>query len=238
MHTGFSDVAPQDRNRCNKEAWDTLYASTKELIWGMEEAGFLKPFLARERAAGRQFERALDAATGEGRNLPFLQTIAREVCGCDSSAAAMAKIPARIRSSVRLEACDLGRTPFPDDAFNFILLCDTIETVPDPVSVMREMRRIVAPDGVLLCNFPVPEGDVSDGGDMVSIGDNRYLYRGRYYYRFFRDDEVRECLRATGWRLQRAETMVWHEPEHPQFRAGPHQHRSHVCLLSPADQRV
>jgi SAM-dependent methyltransferase len=233
MQSSSTRTKSADLNQCNKQAWDALYASTSELVWGAEEVGFLRAFLAPEIAAGRSFRRALDAATGEGRNLPFLLSLAEQVSACDSSAAALAKVAAPVRDAVRLEYCDLARTPFPSAAFDFILLCDTIETVPDPAPVLREMRRILAPTGVLVCNFPPPEGDVA-GIEMTPVGDDRYLYQGRYYFRFFDEAEVRRLLADTGWQLQRSETMTWREAPHPEFRPVPHQHCSQVCLLSPA----
>jgi SAM-dependent methyltransferase len=233
MQSSPPDSTAKDQNQHNKQAWDALYASTRELVWGAEEVGFLRTFLAPEVAAGRSFRRALDAATGEGRNLTFLLDIAQQVSACDSSKAALGKVPAALRSAVRLEFCDLARTPFARDSFDFILLCDTIETVPDPIPVLREMRRIMMPGGMLVCNFPPPEGDVA-GIEMTAIGGERYLYQGRYYYKFFNDDEVRRLLAETGWHLQRAETMTWQEAPHPEFRPVPHQHCSQVCLLTPA----
>jgi SAM-dependent methyltransferase len=233
MQSSARDPLIKDRNQHNKQAWDALYASTTQLVWGAEEVGFLSAFLAPEVKAGKSFDRALDAATGEGRNLPFLQRIAHHVSACDSSAAALAKVPAAVRAAVRLEFCDLARTPFPSESFDFILLCDTIETVPDPAPVLREMRRVLAPNGLLVCNFPPPEGDVA-GIEMTAIGEERYLYQGRYYFKFFHDEEVKRLLSDTGWQLKRGETMTWQEAPHPEFRPVPHQHCSQVCLLTPA----
>lgn len=224
---------PQNQNQANKEAWDQLYASTSNLVWGTGPVGFLEEFLQPEIARGRSFGRVLDAATGEGRNLPLLLNVAGDLTGCDASEAALAKVPSAIKPYVRLTHCDLANTPFAQASFDFILLCDTVETLPDAAPVFREMRRVLAPGGALVCNVPGPEGDVA-GIDMIKIGREEYLYRDRYFYRFFRDQDVSSLFAETGWQVGRAETMTWTEAAHPGFRAESHQHQSRVFLLTAA----
>ena len=223
----------QIQNLANKQAWDSLYASTPDLVWGAGAVGFLADFLKPEIANGRSFERVLDAATGEGRNLPLLLSVAKELSACDASAAALSKLAPDLKQRVSLTRCDLAQTSFPDASFDFILLCDTIETLPDPAPVLREMLRILAPGGALVCNFPGPEGDVA-GIEMTEIGEERYLYQGRYFFKFFRDHEVAALLAETGWQAVRNEEMTWTESPHPGFRSEPHQHRSKVYLLNAA----
>lgn len=225
---------PQYLNHANKEAWNQLYASTSSLVWGAGAVGFLEKFLQPEIARGRSFRQVLDAGAGEGRNLPLLLRVAGSLTACDASEAALAKMTPEIKQRVRLEHCDLAKTPFATGTFDFILLCDTVETLPDAAPVFCEMRRILAPGGALVCNIPGPEGDVA-GIDMTTIGREEYLYRGRYFYRFFREPEISDLLTETGWQVQRAETMTWTEPAHPGFRAEPHHHCSRVFLLTATE---
>ncbi len=227
----------QNQNFANKQAWDQLYASTADLVWGAEPVGFLGDFLRPEIAHGRSFRRGLDAATGEGRNLPFLSSLVDELSACDSSEAALMKMPSDIKRRVRLEHCDLARTPFADASFDFILLCDTVETLPDAGPVFREMRRILAPGGALVCNIPGLEGDVA-GIEMTELGEEKYLYRGRYFFKFFNDAEVSKLLSATGWQAARRETMTWMESAHPGFRTAAHQHCSRVYLLTAMPEQT
>ncbi len=217
----------------NQAAWNELYASTSDLVWGKDPVGFLEAFLAPEDFGGLKRKRVLDAGCGEGRNLTLLRRHAETLTACDASDEALAKIPAAWREGVDIHKCHLDDTPFADASFDLILLCDTVETLPDAQSVLCEMRRIVAPDGFLVCNIPGPEGDVA-GTDMSEIGPDQYLYRSRFFFQFLQGDESRQLLSSAGWRIERDELMSWVEPAHPEFRPEPHHHRSHVYLLKAA----
>jgi SAM-dependent methyltransferase len=224
--------AASSLNPANQRAWEALYASTSRFIWGADAVGFLRPFLAPLRRTGWRRRRALDAATGEGRNLRVLLEVADEVKACDASPAALAKIPADVAARVTRVQCDLARTPFADGEFDFILLSDTVETLPNLPEVLRELRRVLAPDGVLVCNVPEPEGDVA-GVEMEPVDGKGFLYRGSYYFRFMREADFLAVLKGTGLVSLRSEIQEWTEEAHPGFRDAEHRHRSRVFLLAP-----
>ncbi len=224
-----------DLNLRNREAWNTLYGSTHDLVWGRGAVGFLEPFLAQLDAEGLPAPaRILDAATGEGRNLPVLLGWGGRVCACDSSEAGLAKIDPQVATQVELTQCELEHMPYAADAFDFILLSDTVETLPEPEPVLRELHRILAPTGRLLCNIPGPEGDVAGPG-MAAAENDGYLYREQFFYRFFNDQAAQALLASTGWKVVRDTVMDWTEAAHPGFRDHSHQHRSHVFLLAPVE---
>ncbi len=52
----------------------------------------------------------------------------------------------------------LEEVRFPDAAFDAVAFYHVIEHLPDPRSVLREARRILAPDGYLLVEVPNPKG--------------------------------------------------------------------------------
>jgi SAM-dependent methyltransferase len=216
----------------NLRAWEALYASTPRFIWGADAVGFLRPFLTPLRQAGWRRRRALDAATGEGRNLRALLEVADEVKACDASPAALAKIPTDVAARITRVQCDLAQTSFADGEFDFILLSDTVETLPNLPEVLRELRRVLAPDGVLVCNVPEPEGDVA-GVEMEPVDGSGFLYRGKYYYRFMDEADFLAVLKGTGLVARRSEIQEWTEAAHPGFRDAEHRHRSRVFLLAP-----
>jgi len=50
---------------------------------------------------------------------------------------------------------DLRRLPFPDGFFNFVVATEVLEHLPDPRPGIRELARVVAPDGTLVTSIPV-----------------------------------------------------------------------------------
>lgn len=228
------DLKPSDyqaMDQRNLRAWDQLYGSTSELIWGADSAVFLADFLAGDPLDRRVFDRALDAGTGEGRNLGWLRRHARSVAACDGAAEALAKIPAAASAGVEVVCCELGNLPWPDGSFDFILLCDIVETLPDPVPVLRELRRVLAPGGVLMCNLPETKGDVA-GVEMSPAEDDGFWYRRSFYYRFPGVEATKRWWAAGGWQVRREQVMSWEEEPHPGFRPVPHHHRSRVYILA------
>jgi SAM-dependent methyltransferase len=214
-------------NEDNKSAWDHLYASTPDLIWGREPVGFLRACLPR--AAELPPGEVLDAGAGEGRNLPLLLSLGRPVSACDASVAALAKVPAASARRVTPIACELSCIPRPDATFAFVLLSDTLETLPEPLPVLQELRRVLAPGGLLLANIPDCDDEVF-GVDMEPAGDTGWLYRHRYYYRFYSRPAAEALLGEAGFEAVSGRECAWTEPAHPHFRAEPHCHRSRIFL--------
>ena len=215
-----------DLNSLNKSAWDALYASTPDSIWGREPVGFLASFLPN--AATLPPGDVLDAAAGEGRNLPLLLGLGRPVIACDASVSALAKIPPALAGAVRTVTCDLARVPLPDASCAFILASDVIETLPDPEPILRELARLLAPGGLLLANIPDADDGVA-GIDMRPAGPG-WMYQEKYYFRFYEPTEAVRLLTRSGLIRVRDEVCEWIEHPHPHFRATAHTHRSQVLL--------
>jgi len=215
----------------NKKAWDSLYASTAELVWGREPLPFLADFTEDFRHALRPPSRLLDAGAGEGRNLPFILGCgAGETHALDASSHALEKIPPALRGKVRLQRADLDATGFPDAHFDGITILDVIETLPDTVAVLRELHRILKPGGLLLCNIPGMEDGVA-GIDMQAIGQTAFLYRKTYYFQFIERREAELLLQRAGFELLRCCHCQWVEQHHPGFRTGEHMHLSQIFLV-------
>jgi ubiquinone/menaquinone biosynthesis C-methylase UbiE len=209
-------------------AWDTLYGSTPRLVWGSRPVGFLDDFLP-DIGALKPEDRVLDAAAGEGRNLAALRRLGGRLHACDASAQALRKIPAELRAGVETNVCDLRSLPFRDGYFRFVLLSDVVETLPEIESPMRELARVLAPGGHLLCNIPGTDDGIA-GIDMEPIGTGSYLYAGRYFYHFFSESEARTLLDRHGLQVRQVRVCRWHEEPHPEFRSAAHLHVSRVFL--------
>jgi ubiquinone/menaquinone biosynthesis C-methylase UbiE len=54
--------------------------------------------------------------------------------------------------------CDAAAIPVPDASFDAVLCTEMLEHVPDPIRVVRELGRILKPEGLLILTAPLGSG--------------------------------------------------------------------------------
>jgi phosphatidylethanolamine/phosphatidyl-N-methylethanolamine N-methyltransferase len=95
----------------------------------------------------------LEVGIGTGLNLPLYPATCK-LTGIDLSQEMLDKAVERVETlampNVTLKVMDAQSMDFGDDEFDKALATYTISAVPDPVAVLREMRRVVKPGGVLV----------------------------------------------------------------------------------------
>jgi phosphatidylethanolamine/phosphatidyl-N-methylethanolamine N-methyltransferase len=101
----------------------------------------------------RPHDSVLEVGIGTGLNLPLYPPTCR-LTGIDLSQEMLDKAVERVQTlampNVTLKVMDATSLDFADDEFDKALATYTISAVPDPVAVLREMRRVVKPDGVIV----------------------------------------------------------------------------------------
>ena len=95
--------------------------------------------------------RILDVGCGTGANLKMLAEHGRAE-GVDISQQAVDFCHERGLESVKLGAAE--DLPYEDDSFDLVTALDVIEHLDDDVAGLREMRRVLRPDGRLLLFVP------------------------------------------------------------------------------------
>lgn len=114
--------------------------------------------VALERMAIKPGDRILEVGVGTGINLPMYPRNCR-VTGIDLSTSMLVKARERVLQkglpNVRLHEMDAANLTFPDEVFDIVYAPYVISVVPDPVRVVREMRRVCRPGGkiVILNHF-------------------------------------------------------------------------------------
>ena len=115
-------------------------------------------FAPGRAAAVRQLDLApsdvtLEVGIGTGLNLPLYPPTSRLI-GIDLSQEMLDKAVERVETlampNVTLKVMDATKLDFADNEFDKALATYTISAVPDPVAVLREMRRVVKPGGILV----------------------------------------------------------------------------------------
>ena len=114
--------------------------------------------VALERMGIKPADRVLEVGVGTGINLPLYPRNCR-VTGVDLSKTMLVKARERVLQKnlphVRLHEMDAANLTFPDETFDIVYAPYVISVVPDPVRVVREMRRVCRTGGkiVILNHF-------------------------------------------------------------------------------------
>jgi phosphatidylethanolamine/phosphatidyl-N-methylethanolamine N-methyltransferase len=148
-----------------------LYAPVYDLIFDWV-------FAPGRRAAIQHLElkptaSVLEVGIGTGLNLPLYPPTCR-LTGIDLSQEMLDKAVERVQTlampNVTLKVMDATSMDFADDEFDSALATYTISAVPDPVAVLREMRRVVKPGGnlVLLNHFRSEQRVAARFEDLVA----------------------------------------------------------------------
>lgn len=157
----------------------------------------------------------LDVGCAPAHMTALLRLTGREVVGVDLAPARVASFIERLGLDVR--GCDIEREPLPfgDESFDGALLCETFEHLRiDPVFVLAEIQRVLAPGARLLVTTPnvysLPSlGRFLSGRSVADpwqeFGKLRTLgHMG--HVREYSMREVRRFLVASGWSVEWAST--------------------------------
>jgi SAM-dependent methyltransferase len=87
---------------------------------------------------------------------------------------------------LQLEQGAIDHMPFPDASFDRVLSVNTIYFWPDPLSAVRELRRVLAPAGRLVLGYRTPAA-------MANMPPTRYGFR------IYEAAEVESLLRSAGF---------------------------------------
>ena len=67
----------------------------------------------------------------------------------DSLRVAEARVKARGLTNVSFRQADICSLPFPDGSFDQVFLCFVLEHLPDPLSALGSLRRVLSPGGTI-----------------------------------------------------------------------------------------
>lgn len=154
-------------------------------------------------AAGR----VLEIGIGTGLNLEhYDKSKVETVIGLDPGAELHGLAQKRVLKagvSVQLVSLSAERIPFEDASFDTVLITYSLCTIPDPVAALREMRRVLKPEGRLIyCEHGLaPDASVRKWQDRLtplwsSVAGGCHLNR-----------DIPALLREAGFRLPDMQSM-------------------------------
>lgn len=142
----------------------------------------------------------LDIGTGTGRLLELLGDRVERALGVDASRDMLALARARIAERGIAHRCavrqaDMYRLPFPDGAFDVVMLQMVLHYAEDPAAAIQEAARVLHPEGVLIV------------GDLVLHDRADLMERHAHRWPGFDDAAINGWLGAAGCAASPATTV-------------------------------
>ncbi|UCD49728.1 MAG: methyltransferase domain-containing protein [Phycisphaerales bacterium] len=98
--------------------------------------------------------RLLEAGCGTGQWVQFLGTLGHDVVGVDYAASGL-EVGRAHNANLELVQADFRQLPFDDETFDYIVSFGAVEhDVNGPEGALQEFRRVLRPDGKLMCSVP------------------------------------------------------------------------------------
>jgi ubiquinone/menaquinone biosynthesis C-methylase UbiE len=120
-----------------------------------------------------QGKRVLDVGCGTGYGTAYISKYASSVTGIDISIPAIRFATKRYPGTeyIVMDAHKLG---FPDRHFDFIISTENFEHLRDQQEHLRELRRVLADDGICFIATPNPEQFVDQSPNPYHTKENSY----------------------------------------------------------------
>ena len=96
---------------------------------------------------------------------------------------------------------DVTHLSFADDSFDFIWCCHVLEHVADDMAAMREMRRVLAPDGTCVVQVPIWRRVTYEDPGITSPEARLEAFGQHDHVRLYGFD-VKDRLEAAGLRVE------------------------------------
>ncbi len=216
--------------------WDSAYQSTLAAIepgerpvalWQDGPVPYLQDLEVLKLLRDRRVDTILEPGCGDGRNSRHLARNGFHVTAVDVSAAALqlaSELASREGHNRILHLHqDVTKLDFVGDNFDAAIIVDCLGQLEAPETALREIRRVLRPDGILIFNVFTPSDSTCGVGEQV--GPLEYVYKNTLF-RFFTEEMVRAMV--ADWSDVSIRQFPWMDPPHGEFRPEPHMHDSWV----------
>jgi 2-polyprenyl-3-methyl-5-hydroxy-6-metoxy-1,4-benzoquinol methylase len=146
----------------------------------------------------------LDVGCGEGLFLELARRDGWDVTGTEISPFAVKY--GKERLDLNILQGELIDIEFTDKSFNAVTIWHVLEHTRNPIIVLKEIRRIIKDDGVLIMAIPNLNNILSQWAYRLVIGKRRHLFdpsdRELHLYHFT-TESIKLALEKTGFRVEK-----------------------------------
>jgi 2-polyprenyl-3-methyl-5-hydroxy-6-metoxy-1,4-benzoquinol methylase len=171
---------------------------------GTDEA-FVSQNAARERTFAKSLDliersvpqrgRLLDIGTAGGAFLKVAKERGWQVAGCEPNRW-LAEWGSE-HYGIPIQPGTIFDMSLPDGAFDVVTLWDVLEHTPDPKAVLRECRRVIKPNGLLIVNYP-------DINSLIArLMGRKWVFLLSVHLYYFTVETIHKMLAETGFELTR-----------------------------------
>jgi SAM-dependent methyltransferase len=173
-----------------QHTYSIMYQIEGSHWWFAGRRRILASFLDRiSKSLGKDNPDILDVGCGTGANLELLGEYG-PAKGVDVSQEALAFCRARGLTDVRLGEAE--KLPYPDSSFDLVTGLDVVEHLDDDLAGLREMHRVLRPDGRALVFVPAFMF-------LWGVQDDISNHRRRYTLK-----QIKETVRTAGFEIESA----------------------------------
>lgn len=145
---GLSGGVEPTLSRADERTLDAILRNEADMAYRRRARAMLEYLELRDG------DRVLDGGCGMGFYLMAMSRLrALEMYGLDTDRSRLAWARSENVGAVLVQG-DLYELPFPDGFFDKVLLSEVLEHLPDDVSALRELARVLRPGGVLAISVP------------------------------------------------------------------------------------
>ena len=185
-----------------KRIWD-LYAPIYKHAMKADQR--IYDFMVERIPAQIKGMEVLEIATGPGLLAKHVAPAAKHMIATDYSNGMIAEArKGDCPANLTFEVADAMSLPYPDDAFDAVIIANALHIVPDPGKVLREIDRVLKPGGLLIApNF------VEHKGTLVSrIWSGILRLAGVRFEHQWSAAEYLVFLQNHGWRVTFSREMA------------------------------
>ena len=167
-------------------------------------------------------DKILDVGCGDGYYLHLLSSLGLklELTGADFDPNALASAKRNLKGK-RIKLIGQGdlmkKLPFKDNTFDKIVMSEVAEHLPDDVKGLKEVRRVLKRNGILVLtvpnhNYPFfwdPVNWVLENFFNTHIRSGFWAGIWNQHKRLYKPEEIKEAVEKAGFKVETVESLTW-----------------------------